>query len=657
MMVQLQSFENILPDIAFHLVEVADARTNIMLAATCRYWRCMVYSDSKDMTEQHCYFARRYRRRYPGVVYGAEAELLQKSGLSSNCREIIGRRWLAPDCIRPFPPTSTIFPKEQHVSYDLLMRQFHNSRIAMLPLVNASSLLNDYNDRINRIMIENSISEANQSSIEDDHANEVENDAQMALSLLETTTPEEVDSMTSNQSTVPSTHSLSLLSSSESNASNSEANSLVASLKSIKGERCCRPIFVAMGHIGIRDATGVRIYDCINEKQWYLPLPYSTESSLDWGGVIGQRTAQHFSEKDDAHVRVWSLTDNSEYWCDMNTRNHQCQTILSSDVLYTWGSFPLRINCWRLTKPDLYPSASSTSNTGDNNMRQKDSCSNSFFSKSQSIELFVPQHDGNTAFMISEAVPGLSCALVTMDLPEDQIDSTTRDYIQDLAAIEPNIKNSCLTGFIATVCVWDLNDASEETRIICPKRIMLHLRHPEKEPVICNEFSNTALVVWNSYYELEKDGARDIAFIDCYSPSTGEEVWSTCLLNRFINNVITSISLERVVAIGDEELLILNLRDGAILYTLPASYRLSIQFGLDGLLICSNRRDTTVVAIDIYTGQIVWQLKAFDNIFHDDFFPCQMDVSYLLYLPHYKLAREIGFIHGNKSTNGEYDHH
>src|SRR4051794_24871283 len=98
--------ERLLPELAFQLVEVADARTIILLASSCRYWRQLVYSGSKDMTEHDCRFARRYRRRYPGVAYGPEAELLyyirlelRKAELPLNwllalcAREAIGRRW------------------------------------------------------------------------------------------------------------------------------------------------------------------------------------------------------------------------------------------------------------------------------------------------------------------------------------------------------------------------------------------------------------------------------------------------------------------------------------------------------------------------------------------------------------------------------------
>ncbi|KAI9598058.1 hypothetical protein BDF19DRAFT_494110 [Syncephalis fuscata] len=635
----------LVPELALYLVEIADAHTAILLASSCRRWRHLICSNPEDVTHNESQFAKYYRRYYPGYNYGSEAELLsfiwlelKKAGLPPSwllalcARQAIGRRWRTPTCGQPFPPPMGAVKKSLNQP-DASAAALRSSLNAVLSLLEVPNTLSNN---------ENSTSSTNYSDDDTPEINVASNASSMELSH-DPSSAQSLSSIITNEAgesiifydTMRWLQNRSLV--------NSTANSSNISVTSITSERCRRPTFVSVGHIGLRNGTGVQIYDRINDKKWHLQFPYGVESSLSWGGVGGQRTAQHFLFDNQDQVRIWSLLDGSLRWYDVKASRLRWRTILRPDVLYTWSASPLTIECWNIAELDKNaPTISSTRlDTQPTYLNEP-------------INLCVPYYDGTAVFLASEVAPGLSCALITPNLPETEISDLATALMHGLTSTDAPTGYTASEDIITNIFVWDLNKPRVIRRIVEPQQFSAHLGRPKDGPSACSEFTNDALVVWSSYYELHQYSARDIARIACYAPSTGKERWSICLSNRFVNNVVTSVWQNRVAAIGDEELLLLSLRDGTVLHTLTVNYRPQIQFGLEGLLICSNRSDTTLVAIDIYTGQIHWTLKALED--WQNIGPVwSMDVyttagRILLYLPHHKLAQEIDFINSRTTT-------
>ncbi|RKP07009.1 hypothetical protein THASP1DRAFT_24757 [Thamnocephalis sphaerospora] len=637
-------------ELVLRLVELADARTVLLLASTCHRLRRLIYAadgmgdggprlgawsarvvdvalaDSDGCRAEG--FARLYQRRYPGVAYGREAELLgyvwqelrraqlPRDWLLALCtREAIERRWRTRPQGRPFPPP-----------------QRHSWRRSGGLFVGGADV---YDDCAKASGTRCTGQTAEHDDSDDDNG------------MAATNNEEEEDSDDDDDGDTMQRSSAMRWFRGRRILTGSDA--LIYG--SIPGERCRRPVFVSASHVGLRDADGIAIYDRVLDRYWHLPLPHGVESSLGWGGTAAQYTAQHFISHGRGSVRVWPLAAmGSDAWCEATAESRRWRVTLRADALYAWDTLPFRANCWRVQCGEAFgePSRSvdprvATPATDPGVPRKL----------AKPIELVAPPCQGMATFQTSAVATGLACALLTPwdeeNPPTDTLLNMSLDSPGGLAPVTSDAPDP-----VTTVCVWDVGAADVTDGLpLQPRRFTASFGRAKDGPAICEEFTADTMIIWCSYYQLLRYSARDIATLACYAPCTGQERWRAQLDNHFINNVVTCLAVGRIAAIGDDELLLLNLADGSILHALPACYRPQIQFGLDALLICSPRGSTTIEAVDTLTGKTCWKLETLEawrrpGAVHN------MDVyvtagRIVLYLPHHKVAQEINFLSDGKS--------
>jgi hypothetical protein len=641
----------LLPELVLHLVELADARSILMLASTCRRLRHLIYTADGlggsissghsilDMSGETTVvghrdtwkapgFARLYQRRYPSLNYGHEAELLgyiwnelRCAGMPCNwllalcAREAIGARWQIQPQGCPFPP-----PARQSRHY----RASVHSRAGSYDERRHGS-----GNRLHTALDLGSWCRSRFRIFDDAEGDDSD------------------DSVTNTTIGQPWLRFGSTL------IGSANSQQQMASSPSMSGKRCRRPVFVSTSHIGLRDEKGIITYDRVAKQHWHLPLPYAIESSVEWGGTAAQHTAQHFISEGRGSVRVWPLaTAGSCCWRESVASEKRTNIVLRADALYTWGTEPFQANCWRILcrQPSTGKSRLGLSATSTAKLQLATPITDPALPRelSKAIELAVPKSEGIVQFQTSEVAPGLACAMIT---PHDKA-TAMMDVLLGItvdAIADPSFTTVNTPDPVTTVCFWDINKMPlTGGGTVEPKTFDIVFGRSKTGPMVCNEFTADTMIVWCSYYQLMSYSAHDIAIIACYAPAQGKERWRIQLDNRFVNNVVANLAAQRIVAVGEDELIILDMADGSVLHSIPGRYRSQIQFGLDAMLVCSLRGSTTVTAVNTLTGKVCWQSKTLDewtqpSIVHN----MDMYVSagrILLYLPHYKVAQEIDFL-------------